>query len=246
MIHLLLPLDWLLFVIIVVGLGVRTFFGMRALKALTPDEARRRRPAFWARAILSQWALVAAVFALWFVARRDLAWLGLGMPRPWGLGGVAVGLAALGALFAAQRRQVGANPELLARLRAQLEPAQALMPHARAEYPGFASLAITAGLCEELLFRGYATWVLAHVFPAFWMAALAQAVLFGLAHAYQGPRGVVGTGFVGIFMSGIVWITGSLWAAMLIHALIDLHAGDMALRVFAQDAAGSGPHATRA
>jgi hypothetical protein len=36
---------------------------------------------------------------------------------------------------------------------------------------------------------------------------------------------------VGAFFTGVVWVSGSLVPAMLIHALMDLHAGDLARRM---------------
>jgi len=90
------------------------------------------------------------------------------------------------------------------------------------------------------LFRGFVTWVLAHFVAPFVLVAIAQAALFGLAHAYQGPRNVLLTGTVGLVMSGLVWVSGGLWAAMLVHALMDLNAGDLAVRVAALPGAGDG------
>jgi membrane protease YdiL (CAAX protease family) len=66
-------------------------------------------------------------------------------------------------------------------------------------------------------------------------AALPQVVVFGVGHLYQGPRGVVLTGIVGAFFTLIVFVTGSLPMAMAVHALMDLHAGDLAWRTYAHD-----------
>ncbi len=239
------PADWLLLVVVVVGLAGRAWFGMRALRRLTPAQAAARRPRLWARAIGTQWLLVAALVALWLVNRRNFGELFLVPRATWGLGGVVAGVVMLAGMMRGQRRTIAERPELVARVRAQLAGVEPLMPHSHAEWPGFASLAVTAGVCEELLFRGFVTWMLWHVLPVFWVCALGQAVLFGLAHAYQGPRGVLLTGAVGLFMAGVVWITGSLWAAMLLHALMDLHSGDLARRVLELDP-GSSPAAAPA
>ena len=67
------------------------------------------------------------------------------------------------------------------------------------------------------------------------VAAAAQVVIFGVAHLYQGVGGIVKTGFAGAFFTAVVWISGSLVPAMLIHALMDLHAGDLARRVLPED-----------
>jgi membrane protease YdiL (CAAX protease family) len=88
----------------------------------------------------------------------------------------------------------------------------------------FSALAITAGICEELLFRGFMIWYLQH-----WMgliqAALLSSALFGLGHAYQGVRGILTTGLVGAFMAGVYLLSGSIYLCMLIHVLMDLYAG---------------------
>lgn len=60
----------------------------------------------------------------------------------------------------------------------------------------FALVALTAGTCEDFLFRGYVTWC----FLGFWpggriglvFAVIISAILFGFAHIYLGVRQVGG------------------------------------------------------
>jgi len=223
-------MDWALFVLVVVGLALRAWFGMRALRRLAPERLEVMRPRLWLRAIASQWALVALLVSLWLARHRSFVGLGLA-PRPsWGLGGIALGVAMAWLLLRSQLSQLGSRPETVEKLRRRLAPVKALMPSTRAQWPGFVALCVTAGVCEELLFRGFVTWLLAHLVGSFALVALAQAALFGLAHGYQGWRGVLLTGMVGAFMAALVWVSGSLWGAMLVHALMDLHAGQLALR----------------
>ncbi len=230
-------LDTLFALVVVIGLAARAWTGMRRLRAQPEAGLPAARRRAWARAIASQWGLVAVLVAMWIARGRSWSGLGVVAHAGYGLAGVAIGTAILFAMLAAQRRQLAANGDLRARVRERLANVQALMPASRAEWPGFASLALTAGICEELLFRGFLTWYLAHFLGAFWQVVLLQAATFGLAHAYQGPRGILATGFVGLFMALVVWVTGSIWAAMALHALIDLHAGDLSLRVRETDAA---------
>ncbi|MEQ1832669.1 MAG: CPBP family intramembrane glutamic endopeptidase, partial [Candidatus Eisenbacteria bacterium] len=133
-----------------------------------------------------------------------------------------------------QRGALAHDEALRAKVRERLAPVERLMPHAAHEYPLFAVLACTAGLCEEFLFRGFLLWYLGHMVPPPF-GGLLQAVIFGLAHSYQGVRGIVMTGVAGLFFTGVRWVSGSLWPAMLMHALMDLHAGDLARRVFPPD-----------
>ena len=85
---------------------------------------------------------------------------------------------------------------------------------------------IVGGLLEELTFRGF---VLPRVHRllgsgpgAIWVAILAGAVPFGLAHAYQGPAGMIGTGLVG-FLLGIVYVRHvyNLWYPVFTHGFIN-------------------------
>jgi len=228
------PADVVLTLFIVTVLPLRAWFGMRALKAAPAETLPVLRRRLWRRAILSQWLLVGLVLAVWLAARRDPLALGLGLRPSGGLAGVLVGLATIVSIVYRQRDSVDHDESVRARIRERLGPVERLMPRSRAEFPLFAALAVTAGICEELLFRGYLLWVADHVLP-FAAAAAAQALVFGACHAYQGPRGVVLTTFAGAFLTAVVLVSGSLWPAMLVHALMDLNAGYMALRVFPAD-----------
>jgi len=228
--------DIAFLLLIVPGLAARAWWGMRRLRSAPEAESPSLRRRLWAGAILTQWGLVIALAGWWAHQHRAFASLGL-VPRVgWGFAGVALGIALAAAMAVAQRRQVANDTGLRDRLRRRLAGVERLMPASRAEWPGFASLAITAGVCEEILFRGFVTWMLFHWLAGPWAAIAAQGALFGLAHAYQGPRGVFATGAVGIFLGAIAWLTGSLWAPMVLHALMDLHAGDLSLRVREPDA----------
>ena len=82
----------------------------------------------------------------------------------------------------------------------------------------------TVGICEEILYRGFLLWYL-----MCWLseapAILAAAMIFGLAHLYQGWGGVIRSGILGaVFCLGYLLI-GSLWALMALHAVMDIGTG---------------------
>jgi membrane protease YdiL (CAAX protease family) len=101
----------------------------------------------------------------------------------------------------------------------------ALLPRTPEERRLFAGLSVAAGWGEEITYRGYvpAVLILAGLGP--WPAMGVAAVGFGLLHAYQGPVGVVRTALLGILLGASVIMTGSLFAAMVAHALVDLILG---------------------
>jgi membrane protease YdiL (CAAX protease family) len=190
------------------------------------------RVRFYRLGLLVEWGFTAAVLALWVVHGRPLAALLLGASRPVPL---AAGFA-LAALYAAvavsTRRALLANPPRLARLRGQFESGAALLPTTPIERRWFAALSGTAGICEELLFRGYLPW-----YFGTWLGPLAaiaaSCVLFGLAHAYLGGVHVLRTALVGAGLALVVLVSGSLLPAMVIHAAMDLLAGDIGPRALA-------------
>jgi membrane protease YdiL (CAAX protease family) len=86
----------------------------------------------------------------------------------------------------------------------------------------FALVAISAGICEEIVFRGWLLDVL-HQFglTGIGLVAVASAV-FGLAHFYQGPIGILLTGLLGVVFCGLYIAIGSLLLPIVVHAIVDL------------------------
>src|SRR5262245_8897666 len=156
------PADHALALLIVVGLPLRAFLGMRALRAADVASLRTLRRGLWRRAIASQWLLVGLVLVVWLTAHRSPISLGLGVRPTGGLVGVLVGLATIVSLVLRQRGAIATDESLRARARERLQSVERLMPHEPREFPEFALLAVTAGICEELLFRGFLLWYGAH------------------------------------------------------------------------------------
>jgi membrane protease YdiL (CAAX protease family) len=100
----------------------------------------------------------------------------------------------------------------------------ALLPRSPLERRLFAVVGVTAGVCEEWLYRGFFLAVVAAVAPGLPGAALVllAAVAFGVAHAYQGLPGVLTTGVLGGVLAAVYLSSGSLLLPVLLHALIDL------------------------
>ena len=79
-----------------------------------------------------------------------------------------------------------------------------------------------AAFGEELAFRivlmrGIA-FSLGDSRTAFGIALIAQAILFGLIHAYQGPAGIIGAGINGLIFGGLTLAArGSIWPAAIAH-----------------------------
>lgn len=196
---------------------------MRATAAGRPGVRGR----FYAAGILLQWAFTALLLILWAVRHRPLATLGLGFSSPWRLAAGGVFFVAYMILALKQRRALLARPE---RMRKIITPRlEALLPHTLGELLGFSCLSVTAGFCEELLFRGFFTWYLSLWCPLP-LAMAASSILFGLQHLYLGIKHVGRTSVMGGVFALIVVASGSLWPAILIHAAADLVSGELGYR----------------
>ena len=120
--------------------------------------------------------------------------------------------------------QIRRHPEARTKLQRQLEKASIYLPQTARERRWFVAVAVSAGICEEILYRGFLihylynlTW---HV--GFWVAFAVSCVAFGLAHVYQGLFGIGQTAAMG-FLFGVLFVaTGSLLTPILLHILIDL------------------------
>jgi membrane protease YdiL (CAAX protease family) len=100
----------------------------------------------------------------------------------------------------------------------------ALLPRTARERRLFTLVGLTAGVCEEWLYRGFLLAVgsaLTGGLPD-WALVGGAAVAFGLAHAYQGLVGIVTTGVLGGVMAALYLGTGSLLLPVVLHAVIDL------------------------
>jgi membrane protease YdiL (CAAX protease family) len=85
---------------------------------------------------------------------------------------------------------------------------------------------VLQSFAQELQFRGILLGALDRIAPA-WAANLGQAAFFGLAHIavqYQGPAGafVPVTIVLGLALGWVTQRTGSLWPAIIIHAVADI------------------------
>ena len=101
-----------------------------------------------------------------------------------------------------------------------------LLPRSRAEMVLFAGVSLSAGICEELLYRGFLSYYwLADPFRfPMALSLAASTLLFGLAHAGQGPKGMLGTAVLGLFFGWLYLASGSLLLPMVLHTLVDLRA----------------------
>jgi len=219
-----MPWDfWLIFLVLGILLPWRGYQRMRHLMLLS-EVTGRDRLKLYALTILFQWAL--ALVVAWRAFARGLS------PRELGLHGgqsssvlvvslVGGGLIAV-AHWANLKRMARSSHPNLERLRAL---GSRLFPRTRGETALFLLLSLTAGLCEEFLFRGFVMAAVVRAGGATWLAVVVSAVMFGVAHLYQGRGGSIGTGILGVIFALVRIAYHSLVPVVVWHAALDVVAG---------------------
>ena len=104
------------------------------------------------------------------------------------------------------------------------EPNQALrnlFPQGAAEVTLYLLLALTAGFCEEVIFRGYLQRQFAALTQAAAGGIVLQGVVFGLSHAYQGWRFMLLIAVYGSLFGVLAQWRRSLRPGMMAHFLQD-------------------------
>jgi len=83
-------------------------------------------------------------------------------------------------------------------------------------------VAITAGITEEILYRGYLFFALEIIFPALsiFMVFIISSIIFGIGHLYQGVEAVK-PAIIGILYGLFYLVFGSIYPVILLHILQD-------------------------
>ena len=219
-------------VLVAPALGVRAQRRLR--RRLAGDPAARRR--WYLASMARKWPLTALALgvgaALGLLPPRAL---GHGAtlqvvrgqplpPQPGGLAPLVLPIAIGLVVGAALMLRLARRPDGRAVLRRLLGGAALLLPTTAAERRLLAAVAVTAGVTEEVLYRGFLPAEVGALLPRLGSGgALAlAAAAFGLAHAYQGARNVLLTGIVGGVLALLYVQTGGLLVPMAVHAAIDL------------------------
>ena len=188
-----------------------------------PSSARLRE---FRITIIKLWLLAAIAAFIWLHAGRRWEAIGMRPVMGWRLWGSAVLALALIALNAYQIVTITKSEKArrAARNSESIKSMEEILPRNDNELRWFLLMSMTAGFCEELIFRGYLIHVLAPL-VTWWGAAALALIPFGILHGYQGKSGIIKTTIVGAFLTLVVAATHSLIPAMVLHALIDIGGG---------------------
>lgn len=107
---------------------------------------------------------------------------------------------------------------------------QLISPRTPGEIALWVFVAAAAGFCEEIVFRGYLQRQILAFSGNTAVAVISQALIFGVAHAYQGYRGMISIAVYGALFGALAVVCKSLRPGMIQHFFQDLTAGLVAAR----------------
>jgi len=104
----------------------------------------------------------------------------------------------------------------------QAEDITYLLPRSPVEKAFWIALSISAGVTEELCFRGFVLTRMTVLTGSVWPGVILGSLCFGLGHLYQGWAGVVLIGVYGLMFSLLFIARGSLIPCVIAHAMQDI------------------------
>jgi uncharacterized protein len=102
---------------------------------------------------------------------------------------------------------------------------QTFLPHKPLEITLWIAVSISAGISEEIAFRGYFQRQFGALTGSKWAAVCLQALLFGVGHGYQGVQAMAKIALFGALFGAMAIRRGSLRPGIMAHALGDILSG---------------------
>lgn len=228
--------------IFVIVFPIAGFFGFHRLLRRADAGESVNRSQLYRNTSIGHWTLFLMCMALWAGEARLWAALGFALQLDLQFALAAI-LTALGiAVLLMQSRQVkAATQEEITGIKRRFGRLAIIMPRNGNELARFYGLSITAGIVEEILWRGFLIWYLSQFMPL-WAAALVSTLGFAMAHAYQGLSHLPQITAVGAAFAGLYLLAGSIWLPIILHAAVDIVQGRLAYDVIRGQTASASLH----
>ena len=229
-------LDHLLVVLFGIFLPyIAVFHSQPELKNIVFDTAQKIQ-VYYSNSLL-QWIGVITIGTLWYFKDRSYIDLGLGSPQmttiAWGL------ILSFIIWYILDTWWELRNESIIAATKKKWRNNIPFLPENWQELRHFFFVAFTAGVCEEIIFRGFCIQYFLALnqdnLLGMWLAILIPAFLFSVGHVYQGYSAVLKTLLMAILLGWVFILTQSLWIPILLHFLVDVISGYLAMKVLEKD-----------
>ena len=226
-----LILDHLFIFAIAIVYPIVSVISYRRLHARIAKGEKVERTEMYNSTMIGHWCLFAVALALWAYSGRAWSDLGFGLNLDASFAvAVVLALAGIVALYGQRRHFLGSGQAGRDKFRDQVGDLDIFLPRNGNELGRFYGLSLTAGIVEEVLWRGFMIWYLS-LFMPIWAAAVISSIGFGVAHAYQGVKNLPQITLVGAVFALLFVLSGSVWLPMIMHAAVDMFQGRLAYDV---------------
>jgi membrane protease YdiL (CAAX protease family) len=209
------PLPWpeALFTVLLLGVLPALVLGAAGPPELPPGATRH---GIYTTTWVGLWALAGLAVAAVVRAPDVAARLGLDVPAPRLVLGWSLALTLAGVAIVALWRAFGHGEAEIGRF---------LIPQTGGERLHYVWLSVTAGVTEEVVFRGFLVGAIEAAAGSLWVAVAVSSAVFGVAHRYQGTSGAARAGVLGAVLCAPLVVLDSVVPAIVAHASLDLLAG---------------------
>lgn len=228
-------IDHIFVLLIFVVLPIHSSIDTRRYLARINAGKPANRPRLYLETSAMQWIFLAVVAITWWILARPIDDLGFRIlegPQLWG--GSAVLVALIGMMVYGWQTTKRASEEEKKKQVDALGKFVPFLPHTRRDFRYFVVVSITAGVVEEIVFRGFALLYLGWFMPL-WVAVVVSSVGFGIVHMYLGGSGAIRAGILGLCFAIYYVLTGSIWLPILAHAALDILQGMIAVELLRKD-----------
>lgn len=210
---------------------VSGFRSAKAFKTLRLNEPQRKR--FFISNSYFLWMVALIIIINWLLRGRSFDVLGITQSPD--LNGFVLTLtASFILLYIADTMLTLRNESEIEKARERWKETAPFMPIHYRELGAYIFMCITAGVCEEIVFRGFLvpyteTFFIDNPYSETFAVAI-PALIFAAAHYYQGAHAVLKIAVLSVLFGFIFLYSGSLWIVIILHFGIDLAGGLLSIR----------------
>jgi len=185
----------------------------------------------------SLFIMAAVVMLVWLLFKRPLAEIGLTQPRnfqSWWWMPIVFAL-----IYLLDTIVTLSSKKELDKTVDNWKKRTPFLPTQKNELPEYFLLCFSAGVFEEIVYRGYLVNYCWYLFDGYnyqqWLSIFLPAFVFSLAHFYQGGKAVIKIFVLAVFFGYLFVYSGSLLLVMILHFLVDAIGGLLTIKYMKED-----------